>query len=467
MPLGLLLGNWPSADLMTAITKILLEEALGFHAEIQEVKASYGASPIWALAGCLDFDARTLAEKKCGEQETKYHISVDSWIGSYLGEYDSMRDAHPTTVPVDLGQGETENHGFARLFWGVGLGKNGSEFCCAAGTMGYDGEESMYLREETFLKGYNEEGLALDFYRSYNTSHNEPHKHFDSIDDIPKSELSLCNESDMANAQRMGFYQEFAGDPDGVVDIDGNGTFWAYCPDDHWWLSPACRHDATKCIPCLTASVGWRLQAMMQWATAYGMPVAIGVIPGWSTYVNRVRQTRVLFYWWVPDSTFIDMKPLQIIFPRHSFSAWARGDKKTGGAGTLVSKVVSSNLVSKATAAHTFASKIHFEIDEVQDLLLDMNAKSPEEVACQWVKSRQDVWERWLPVETNCFQGFGMVNAEGDFLDTRDGAVGCGLCSSGRFSEETADVAGKTHRCTLCSPGSSQSKTFSTICEDP
>ena len=104
IPLGLLLGNWPSADLMTAITKILLEEALGFHAEVQEVKASYGASPIWALAGCLDFDAKNLVDKRCGEQETRYHISVDSWIGSYVGEYDSMRDAYPNTVPVDLGR---------------------------------------------------------------------------------------------------------------------------------------------------------------------------------------------------------------------------------------------------------------------------------------------------------------------------------------------------------------------------
>ena len=331
--------------------------------------------------------------------------------------------------------------------------------------MGYDGEESMYLREETFLAGYND-GLALDFHRSYNVSHHKPQKYFDSIEDIPKSELSLCNASDMANAQRMGFYQEHAGDPDGVVDIDGNGTFWAYCPDNYWWISPACRHDTSQCIPCLTASVGWRLQAMMQWATAYGMPVAIAIIPGWSTYVNRVRQTRVLFYWWVPDSTFIDMRPLQIIFPRHSFSAWARGDKKTGGAGTLVSKVVSSNLLSKASSVHTFVSKIHFEIDEVQDLLLDMNTKPPEEVACHWVKEHQDVWERWLPVETNCLKGFGMINPDKEFLANRTGAVGCGLCPAGRFSEETADVYGTSYRCAPCPPGFSQSKSFSTICED-
>lgn len=433
LPLGLLLGNWPSSELLTEITLILLEEVLGFHAEIQEARASFGASPIWALAGCLNFDDRF--DKMCGEEETKYHISVDSWIGSYQKEFDEMRDAFPATVPLNLG------------------------------SMGYAGEESVYITEADFKRAYSATGLALDFYRSYNTTYHDPKQYFDSIQDIPRSELAFCNQTDMSNPQRMGFYEQHSGDPDGVVQ-QPDGSYFAYCPDDIWWISPACRQDTSKCIPTLTASVGWRLQAIMQWVTAYGIPAAVAIISDFSTWVQRVRQVRALFYWWVPDSTFIDLQPLQIIFPRHSASAWALGDKKTSGAGSLVAKMVSSNLASKSSSVQAFVSKIHFELSQVQSLLLDMSRSSAHEVACDWIRKEQDVWLNWLPVETNCFQGFGMVNEDGAFLESRVGAVSCGLCPAGRFSEETADSRGKTYRCTLCPPGFSQSKTFSTICEE-
>lgn len=54
-------------------------------------------------------------------------------------------------------------------------------------------------------------------------------------------------------------------------------------------------------IPLLTGGIGWRLQALMQWAAAYDMPVAIAVVAKWSAYVARPKtqglirmQTQVL-----------------------------------------------------------------------------------------------------------------------------------------------------------------------------
>ena len=37
-------------------------------------------------------------------------------------------------------------------------------------------------------------------------------------------------------------------------------------------------------IPVITGGNGWRIQALMQWAAAYDMPVAIAVAE-WSAYV--------------------------------------------------------------------------------------------------------------------------------------------------------------------------------------
>jgi len=433
IPLGILNSAWPSAELMAEMVKLLIEERLGFHAEIQPQKGSYGASPIWALAGCLDFDG---SDKRCGEAETKFHIAVDSWIGSYQPEFDAMREEHPTIAPVDLGG------------------------------MGYLGEESVCVTDGVFMDGYNDIGLALDFYRSYNTSYHDPKKYFDSIHDVPVSELHPCNTTHMADPQRIGDYYRYSGD-DAGVRRQPDGTYFAYCPDDLdnlWWIAPACRQNTSRCIPTITSSVGWRMQAMMQWSTAYGMPAAIGVISSFTEFTNRIPKVRALFYWWVPDSTFIDLRPLQIVFPRHSVSAWAIGDKTTSAAGSHIAKMVSSNLFVKASSVQAFVSQFQFELSQVQSLLSE--TKPWDQVSCDWVKNNKRIWEKWLPVETNCFPGFGIISADNAFVQSRSGGVSCGLCPAGRFSEEIADVDGKTYRCALCSPGSSQSKTFSTSCEE-
>ena len=65
--------------------------------------------------------------------------------------------------------------------------------------------------------------------------------------------------------------------------------------------------------------------------------------------LKHVRTFQCLHYWWVPDSTFIQMLPEQLVFARHSANEWLAGDKKTGGQGSYVSKMVSQNLQSKAS----------------------------------------------------------------------------------------------------------------------
>ena len=45
-------------------------------------------------------------------------------------------------------------------------------------------------------------------------------------------------------------------------------------------------------IPLITGGNGWRIQALMQWATAYDMPVAVGVAKAWGDYVPGTRSGR-------------------------------------------------------------------------------------------------------------------------------------------------------------------------------
>ena len=185
--------------------------------------------------------------------------------------------------------------------------------------------------------------------RGYNTTHHNPKQYFDDIHGVPLSELQLCSETDMSNPQRIGDYARFSGDYDGVVQ-QPDGSYFAKCDsnNDKWWYAPACRHNVSECIPLFTSGNGWKLQALMQWSTAYGIPSAIGLSLGWSTYVKHVSNFRALFYWWIPDSTFVDMLPSQLVLARHSANEWLMGDKKSGGAGSYVAKMVSRNLQSKA-----------------------------------------------------------------------------------------------------------------------
>lgn len=73
----------------------------GFHAKVHDVIGSFGGSCIWALGGCLDFDDPL--EKRCGEEETKVHISVDAWVDSYQEEFDRIKADYPAIAPVNLG----------------------------------------------------------------------------------------------------------------------------------------------------------------------------------------------------------------------------------------------------------------------------------------------------------------------------------------------------------------------------
>ena len=214
------------------------------------------------------------------------------------------------------------------------------------------------------------------------------------------TELTLCSTTDFSNGQRMYDYARFSGDWAGVEQQGAaNSTvYYAKCPDGKWWHAPKCRGNAPNCIPVFTAGNGWKLQAMMQWTAAYDFPAAIAIPGGWSTFVKHVQTYKCLHYWWIPDSTFIDMQPEQLVFPRHSANEWLAGDKKTGGQGSYVSKMVSRDLEGKARRVQDFVSNLVFELPEVSDLLLEVKQTgSIYNVSCGWIRSNRARWRHGSP----------------------------------------------------------------------
>ena len=135
IPIGLFEMAWESNSLLIHMAALMIREGLGFHAQVNPTVGGNGGSQVFALAGCTDFNDK--ANMECGTQETTIHVSVDSWIGSYASTQNQFAKEYPRLAAEDLG------------------------------SMGYAGEESMYVSRAILQAAYSESGLALDFYKSY------------------------------------------------------------------------------------------------------------------------------------------------------------------------------------------------------------------------------------------------------------------------------------------------------------
>ena len=81
---------------------------------------------------------------------------------------------------------------------------------------------------------------------------------------------------------------------------------------------------------------------------------------------------------------------------------------------------------------------------DVNQLPLDVTQLNLwEHAACRWIQkeeNQRDLWSKWIPVDTNCFVGYGLVDSAGTYVDTRGAAVRCEICPAGTFSEDAREV---------------------------
>lgn len=56
------------------------------------------------------------------------------------------------------------------------------------------------------------------------------------------------------------------------------------------------------------------------------------------------------------------------------------------------------------------------------------NQEEARRQVCAWAKVNREVWEPWLPIETNCFAGFGLVNEDDELAARLQCCVLCRGC---------------------------------------
>ncbi len=157
--------------------------------------------------------------------------------------------------------------------------------------------------------------------------------------------------------------------------------------------------------------------------------------------------------------------PHQVVFPAHSASEWAEGNKRTAGVGTYVGKLVSRSLRGRATRVVTFLTNIKIDLLEMENFLGRKDeTKSWEDVACEWIILNRDRWDKWIPKESTCFPGFGLVDGAGAKVTSRDAAVGCALCLPGTLSLPVLDNIGRTYVCKSCEAGTFQELSGQSLC---
>merc|ERR1740138_1168050 len=75
--------------------------------------------------------------------------------------------------------------------------------------------------------------------------------------------------------------------------------------------------------------------------------------------------------------------------------------------------------------------------------------------ACSWLKKHQSTWQTWLPDKTNCYEGQGLVDFNGNFVNMSESGTACEWCVPG-FSSQLVEGTDNKRLCKECSPGTFQ-----------
>ncbi|CAE7822465.1 unnamed protein product, partial [Symbiodinium sp. CCMP2456] len=425
--LRMVVYDWPSAEVATELTAILLSEVLGYHVEINAVKTTGSVESALQLAGCVSFD--------CLERQRRSHVAMDTWLAGLPGELANFERTHPNLAARSLG------------------------------SMGYIGSDTLYVKGPGRDEAYYTSGLALDYYKSYNTSLHDPARFFSKVSELDTAAFAPCNSSEheFTNDVQMRFYREWTGDEEGVRETAAG--FMANCADGYFWPSPACRHNISDCIPLLAAGFGWNVYVFMQWSTFFAMPTAIGIPKGEEQRRSLVENFRTLFHWWSPDAAFLHLDASQVVFPRHKRREWEMGLYRTGYPENNIVKLAAGQLAAMAPRVYQFLENLRLDLEDMQSLLLEVERGATLRVAaCSWVRNNTEIWTTWIPVDTQCLPGEGLQDSNGQHLANRSAAVGCSSCRPGNFSRSILDNEGETYVCKPCPAGTYENAFGKTVC---
>lgn len=425
-PLGMWVNDWPAGHAVAEMMAIIIQEVMGYEVEMKGPGAGT-VNGFFALAGCRKpMDSQ---DPDCdGVTRTLVHMNVEGWTEGYTPTWQMVQDKYPSMAPRNLGNA------------------------------GYFGDARAHISTPVQEMAYNAEGLSLDFYRELNASWNDVKRYFADLDSVDKSRLRFCNGTLLMDPVEMGIYAEMTGDLDGVVFEGAGGSVVAKCWQNHFWYAPACRQSPSRCWPFITGGSGWQVGDFMQKATAFNFAAAVAVAKNWDNYVSLPTDHASIFYWWVPDTTFLRMKPQAVTFPAYDRIAWERGDKKTGSKQMSIDIHVSQDLAALAPSVQQLLAASSLTIKDVNDVMLDTldSGITYRDAVCRWLNAKTERWRKWLPDKTLCVAGFGLYDISADvFVQSRSGDtanIECRVCPSGHFSDRLQDDKGDKGMTFICQP---------------
>ena len=261
----------------------------------------------------------------------------------------------------------------------------------------------------------------MEYYEAWDTNWNQPWNYFDTVESVNKSFFMPCSSGFPSSQMKLYFDQ--TGDTQGVTVNTSSSTYSAVCVDNAFWPAPACRGNHSQCVLMFTGGQGWGINEMMQKATAHNMPFAVAVGATWTDYTQLPLAKRMVFYWWTPDPTFLDLAPLTLLFPAHDRTAFQRGDFSSQATGIDIRTIVSRDLGRLAPKVELFLSNMRLDLATVNGLLLENKqlGEGMNETVCRWIQANEAQWEAWIPDDTKCFPGFGLFDdVSGDYVLDRE-----------------------------------------------
>ncbi|CAK0833579.1 unnamed protein product, partial [Prorocentrum cordatum] len=178
---------------------------------------------------------------------------------------------------------------------------------------------------------------------------------------------------------------------------------------------------------------------------------------------------KVLTFWYTPDALFADLGLLVVDMPEYSPAEFAVGLKTTAPEAVKLYNFAAPDLRSTAPDAVALVERMAVDPGSIMGMLRWLaleGSTSPESyynISCRWLRENEAVWAGWIPSKTDCIEGQGLVDLEGNFLPSPLGASGCEFCPPGSMSQRWNGTAERV--CEPCSPGTFQDQPGKGICK--
>eukprot|EP00435_Cladocopium_sp_Y103_P020125 s928_g4.t3 len=432
VPIGIASANWNSVELVSKIFGILVSEVVGYH--VVDGLEQGSAEMIYRLSGCPP-SMKSMSE--CWKSPRRFHFALETWEDTVTAAWDATFREMGQFAPVNLGSG------------------------------GYAGFDGMYILERARAESQANTGILLTYYSNFNATWFHPETYCAQVRDILPERVLTCSEAvNLLHPEYGQEYLDATGDLGGIEDA-GNGSIHLKCWQDRWWVAPSCRTDAERCVGVLTSGAGWGTDFMIQQAFWHNMPLAFATAIS-EQYISVNREFQSVLYWWTPDETFVLQKGMPLVFPPHSVSEYKAGIYASAPRRRSLFKWSAAGMDIVADRAYGLAENLNIGESDISNLLL-LHAQNLQDAngtveiwdtACQWLKENTDAWKSWVPDQTVCAVGKGLVNLQGNFVMQREQAVNCGVCPPGFASQKE----GATRVCAPCEPGFYQNSFRASSC---